>query len=162
MEIQQWPIGRAKPYPNNPRINKTAIIKVADSIRQFGFRQPIIVDKDGVIITGHTRQAAARLLKLKTIPVIVWADATTEQAAKYRLVDNRSSEFATWDLDKLTKEIAAFPSAADLGVWFDIDALLKPPSVVTAHERTRTKNVQAELPQVEPPVCVCPACGHKF
>ena len=103
--IVQMPIDAVKPYPNNPRINKDAIGKVAESIREFGFEQPIVVDKDHVIIVGHTRLEAAKKLKLNEVPVIVADHLTDEQARAYRLADNKTNEFSLWDTDLLISEL---------------------------------------------------------
>ena len=80
MKIQMWKTERVKPYSNNPRVNDSAVQTVAKSIEQFGFRQPIVVDKEGVIVVGHTRWKAARKLGLKTVAVHVATDLTPTQA----------------------------------------------------------------------------------
>lgn len=95
------------PYENNPRNNDTAVNKVADSIKEFGFKVPIIVDKDSVIIAGHTRYKAAKKLGLKEVPVIRAEDLTPEQVKAFRIMDNKSSELATWDYETLLQEIEA-------------------------------------------------------
>ncbi len=105
MKIEMWPVERLRPYVNNPRKNDKAVKKVAESIQQFGFNVPITVDKDGVIATGHTRLKAAILLGLTEVPVIVLADLNEEQIKAWRLVDNKTSEFAEWDFDKLAEEL---------------------------------------------------------
>ena len=105
MEIINYPIDQIKPYHNNPRINKDSVDKVAASIREFGFKQPIVVDKDNVIIVGHTRLKAAKKLKLKEVPVMVADDLTPEQVAAYRLADNKTAEFSIWDDDLLLEEL---------------------------------------------------------
>ncbi len=105
-EIQMMPIGKVKPYHNNPRNNEDAVEKVAASLKEFGFRQPIVVDKDMVIIAGHTRLLAAKQLKMKEVPVLVADDLTDEQVKAYRLADNKTAEFAEWDLAKLDIELA--------------------------------------------------------
>ena len=95
-----------KPYDNNPRNNTEAVKQVKKSLRDFGFQNPIIVDKDMVIICGHTRYEAAKELKLESVPVII-ADVLTDQQVKaFRLVDNKTAEYAEWDYDKLMEEIA--------------------------------------------------------
>jgi len=99
-------IGDVKPYANNPRNNKQAVDKVAASLKEFGFRQPIVVDKDHVVIVGHTRLLAAKKLKMTEVPVLIADDLTDEQVKAYRLADNKTAEFAQWDLDKLTDELA--------------------------------------------------------
>lgn len=94
-----------KPYENNPRLNDLAVDKVAESIKAFGFRNPIIVDKDGVIIAGHTRWKASIKLGLEQVPVIVAKDMTEEQVKAFRIADNKTGEFAEWDYEKLLAEI---------------------------------------------------------
>lgn len=94
-----------KPYENNPRFNDEAVNMVAKSIEDFGFKNPIIVDKDMVIIAGHTRLKAAEKLGLEEVPVIIADDLTQDQANALRLVDNKTAEAATWDFDKLKQEL---------------------------------------------------------
>lgn len=105
MEIIYYDIEKIKPYKNNPRINKESIKQVAESIKQFGFKVPIVVDKDLTIIAGHTRVEASKLLGLKQIPTIIANDISEEQIRAFRLVDNKVAELALWDTEKLKKEI---------------------------------------------------------
>jgi DNA modification methylase len=105
MKIELWPIESVKPYESNPRQNDGAVDAVAASIREFGFRQPIVVDANGVIIVGHTRWKAALKLGLKHVPVHVAKDLTPEQARAYRLADNKLNELAAWDMDLLPLEL---------------------------------------------------------
>ena len=95
-----------RPYERNPRVNDQAVDAVAESLRQFGFRQPIVVDGDGVIVCGHTRWKAARKLGLARAPVHVATDLTPEQVRAYRLADNKTGELAEWDLTILPIEIS--------------------------------------------------------
>ena len=97
MEVKEWPIEEVKPYKNNPRNNDDAVEATANSIREFGWQQPIVVDTDGVIIVGHTRLKAAKKLKLKQVPVTVAENLTDEQVKAYRLADNKTGELADWD-----------------------------------------------------------------
>ena len=115
MEIELWPIDRPLPYAKNPRkIPQSAIDKVAASIKEFGWRQPIVVDADGVVVVGHTRLLAARKLGLLEVPVHVAADLTEAQCRAYRIADNRAGEEARWD-DKLLKlEISELGVLAEL------------------------------------------------
>ena len=108
---EQWPLSRITPYASNPRLNDDAVRAVAESIRTFGFRQPIVVDTEGVIVCGHTRYKAAKHLGLETVPVHVAKDLTPEQIRAYRIADNKSSELAEWDLELLPIELGAI--AAD-------------------------------------------------
>ena len=105
LKVVYLPIGEIVPYENNPRNNEVAVDKVAESIKEFGFQNPIIVDKDKVIIAGHTRLKAAEKLGLKKVPVVIAEDLTEEQARAYRLADNKTGELAIWDLEKLREEI---------------------------------------------------------
>lgn len=94
------------PYENNPRNNDAAVNAVAASIKEFGFKVPIIVDKDGVIVAGHTRRKAAEKLGLKTVPVIMADDLSEKQIKAFRLADNKTAEIADWIPDKLEEELA--------------------------------------------------------
>jgi DNA modification methylase len=117
MKIELWPIDRPKPYPGNPRDNDAAVEVVARSLRAYGFRQPVVVDRDEVVIVGHTRLKAARKLGLTQVPVHVAADLTPEQVRAYRLADNASAEHAAWDYDLLPIEISELQAANyDLGL----------------------------------------------
>ncbi|RIK57258.1 MAG: chromosome partitioning protein ParB [Nitrospira sp.] len=106
MKIEQRKLIDIKPYENNPRLNDTAVDVVAESIKQFGFRQPIVVDGDNVIVVGHTRWKAAQKLGIDKVPVHVARDLTPEQAKAYRIADNKSAELASWNLDLLKIELA--------------------------------------------------------
>ena len=105
MQIEETPVESVKPYAGNPRRNETAVAKVAASIREFGFRQPIVVDEKMVVIAGHTRLAAAKVLGLTTVPVHIAHGLSPEKVRAYRLADNRTNEEAEWDFDKLRAEL---------------------------------------------------------
>ena len=107
-----------RPYERNPRINDQAVDAVAASLAEFGFRQPIVVDADGVIIAGHTRWKAAKKLGLAKVPVHVATDLTPEQVRAYRIADNKSGELAEWDLEILPIELAELREGG-----FDMDLL---------------------------------------
>jgi DNA modification methylase len=111
MKIQLRPVAAIKPYEKNPRLNDVAVDAVAESIRRFGFRQPVVVDADGVIVCGHTRWKAAKKLGLEKIPVHVATDLTPEQIRAYRIADNKTAELATWNLDLLPIELAELQAA---------------------------------------------------
>jgi site-specific DNA-methyltransferase (adenine-specific) len=104
-KIIMMPLGSIKPYENNPRHNESAVDMVAQSIKDFGFKNPIIVDKDNVIIAGHTRLKAAYKLGLTAAPVIVADDLDEDKVKAFRLVDNRTAEVAAWDFAKLEEEL---------------------------------------------------------
>lgn len=105
MEVQNMDIDQVKPYENNPRKNDEAVDAVANSIKDFGWQQPIVVDKDHVIIVGHTRYKAALKLGYKKVPVVVASNLKPEQVKAYRLADNKSGELASWDKKKLNEEL---------------------------------------------------------
>ena len=106
MEIHDISISLLREYDNNPRNNDGAVDAVAESIKQFGFKAPIIVDNDYVIVAGHTRLKAARLLGLDKVPCIVADDLTPEQIKAFRLADNKVGELAGWEIEKLGKELS--------------------------------------------------------
>ena len=105
MKVEYAPINEIKPYENNPRLNDQAVDAVAASIKAFGWRQPIVVDKNGVIVAGHTRYKAAVKMGLDKVPVERADDLTEEQVKAYRLADNKTAELAGWDFSKLEEEL---------------------------------------------------------
>ena len=127
MDVELRPLAEIKPYEKNPRINDDAVDAVAASIKEFGFRQPIVVDEAGVIVVGHTRWKAAKRLGLDTVPVHVARDLTPEQAKAYRIADNKTADLATWDLELLPIELADLKALdIDLSLLgFDDDELAK-------------------------------------
>jgi len=129
MQIEDWLLAKVKPYPNNPRVLRNAAEKVAESIKSFGWRQPIVVDADGFIIAGHARHAAAKLLKLKTVPVHVASDLSEAQVRALRIADNKTATFADWDDARLADELQAIMAGADTVVFTgfaqsELDAIL--------------------------------------
>jgi DNA modification methylase len=118
MKIEKWKISDITPYPGNPRQNDAAVDAVAASIQQFGFRQPVVVDTEGVIIVGHTRWKAAVKLGLEKVPVHVAKDLTPAQIKAYRIADNKTADLATWDFELLPIELADLK-----GVDFDLSML---------------------------------------
>lgn len=105
MTIEEISIESIIPYENNPRNNKAAIPYVKKSIQEFGFKVPIIVDSNNVIVAGHTRYLAALELQMTTIPCVRADDLTDEQIKAFRIADNKVSEYAEWDFDKLLQEL---------------------------------------------------------
>ena len=121
MKIIDLKIDSLKEYKNNPRHNDAAVEAVAESIRQFGFKVPIVVDKDFVIVAGHTRLKAANVLDMKSVPCVIADDLTEEQLKAYRLADNKTAELAEWDFEKLHEELKAL-NAFDMDI-FGFDTL---------------------------------------
>ncbi len=127
MKIELRKLSEIKPYPSNPRVNDSAVDAVAASLREFGWRQPIVVDTDSVIVCGHTRFKAAVKLGLVKVPVHVAKDLTPEQIRAYRIADNQTATLAEWDMDLLPIELADLQAANyDLGLLgFDQDELAR-------------------------------------
>lgn len=115
MKVEEVDVTNIRPYDKNPRKNDEAVSAVAESISKFGFRQPIVVDADGVIICGHTRYKAALSLGMKRVPVHRADGLTPEQVRALRLADNRSAEIATWDTDLLSSELADLLGGGSFG-----------------------------------------------
>lgn len=142
LNIKNVAISTIKPYEYNARRNKKAIKAVAESIKQFGFINPIVVDKDNVIVAGHTRYSAAQLLELDTVPVIVADDLSDEEIRAFRLADNRVAEIATWDKKKLQMELSTIDEDMKVfGFKADDDVLKKEISQCNHH---------------------CPKCGYEW
>lgn len=106
MNIQTIDIKDLKPYEKNPRKNDDAVKYVAESIKQFGFKVPIVIDKDNVIVAGHTRYKACKKLGIEQVPCVIADDLTDEQIKAYRLADNKVSEYAEWDFSLLDEELS--------------------------------------------------------
>lgn len=115
MKIVEMKVADLIPYERNPRHNDEAVDYVAESIKQFGFNVPIVIDKDNTVVCGHTRLKAAKKLKIKTVPCVIKDDLTEEQIRAYRLADNRSAEKATWDIELLDMELAEIETI-DMGL----------------------------------------------
>ena len=153
-----WQPSRCIPYARNARlIPDSAIGKVAASIKEFGFKQPIVVDAENVIIAGHTRLLAAERLGLDAVPVLVADDLTPAQVKAYRLADNRTGQEATWDMELLGIELEDLAGLdIDLSMTgFDASELLMPSDFAPVGE-----DEQPRLDQKNP--VVCPECGHEF
>lgn len=140
MDIVQKRVDEIFPYEKNPRKNDDAVEAVANSIREFGWKQPIVVDRDGVIIVGHTRYKAAKMLGLETVPVLVASDLTDEQAKAYRIVDNKTNEIAEWDFQLLSEELE--------GLDMDMEQFGFVSDTVDLKENPYTREVN--IPQYEP------------
>jgi hypothetical protein len=125
-DVEFVPIDSIKPYPNNPRHNENAIAKVAKSIQEFGWQQPIVIDPKGVIIAGHTRWYAAQSLESSVVPVHTARGLTQNQIRAYRIADNRVAQEATWDDTKLMEELHALVDKIDMNsLGFDPAELLQ-------------------------------------
>lgn len=124
MDISEIKVKELIPYGNNPRLNDDAVEYVMQSIKEFGFRVPVVVDKNNVIVCGHTRVKAAQRLGMKTVPCVVADDLTPEQIRAYRIADNKVSDFSLWDNKKLLEELTEITELdPDLFTGFDIGDL---------------------------------------
>lgn len=153
MQIHDISISLLREYDNNPRNNDGAVDAVAESIREFGFKVPIVVDSDNVIVCGHTRVKGARKLGMETVPCIIADDLTPEQIRAFRLADNKTAELAGWDFAKLEEELSSISDQFDMSVFgfdetedIDIDGFFE----------------DAEQKEKEPKRIQCPHCGEWF
>lgn len=149
MQIVMKQLSELTPYARNPRKNRHAIDAVAASIRDFGFKVPIVIDKDGVIVAGHTRFAAAQQLGMTEVPVIIADDLTPAQIKAFRLADNKTGELADWDFELLDEELAEIDfEMTEYGFedtefdWADVADIEKEGYTEPEHDRLR-----------------CPMCG---
>lgn len=129
MEVIDKKIEELTPYAKNPRKNDQAVNAVAASIREFGFKVPIVIDSAGVIVAGHTRMKAALLLGLETVPCVVADDLTEDQIKAFRLADNKTAELAEWDLALLDEEIAELTDIDMSQFGFDTQLVAAAPEI---------------------------------
>ena len=127
MKVEQIKIEEILPYDQNPRDNSAAVEKVADSIKEFGWQQPIVVDEEKIILAGHTRHLAALSMGVKEVPVLIAKGLTEAQKKAYRIVDNKTSELAEWDKELLKSEFLALQELDfDLNLTgFDLDEIAR-------------------------------------
>lgn len=150
LEIKYIPINEIKPYKNNPRLNEEAIPYVMNSIKEFGFKNPIILDKNNVIVAGHTRLESAKRLDMKEVPVIYADDLTEEQIKAFRLADNKVAEKSLWDYAKLDEELDSI---------LDIDMSMFDFNINTDDLELDYDN-ENEVENINKKLCKCPKCGH--
>lgn len=149
MNVVYKKIEDVRPYDNNPRENEAAVPYVLNSIKEFGFKVPIVIDKDNVIVCGHTRYEAAQELGYKEIPCVVADNMTEQQIKMFRLVDNKTHEFSKWDFSKLNEELDSI---------FDINMEDFGFTDISIPE---TPEVQEKEEHEARTVC-CPKCGYEF
>ena len=127
LQIEYIPISEIIPYRKNPRKNDKAVDVVAKSIKEFGFKNPIILDKNNEVIAGHTRLRAAKQLKMKEVPIIWAEDLDEEQIKSFRIMDNKSAEYSNWNFDLLKEEFEGLESLEFTGFTeAEIDKILNP------------------------------------
>lgn len=154
MKIVSKKLTDITPYENNPRRNDAAVEYVANSIREFGFKQPIVIDRDGVTVAGHTRYKAAQKLGLDEVPCVMADDLTPEQVKAYRLADNKVGEASQWDFDLLDIELDKITDI-DMSDFGFTDIALTDELIDEYFENDSVK-------EKEPTVIVCPLCGGQF
>lgn len=159
MRVVNKLLAELKPYEHNPRNNESAVDAVAASIEQFGFKVPIIIDQDGVIIAGHTRLKAAQRLGIEKVPCVIADDLTPEQVRAFRLADNKVGEIADWDDDKLAEEFALLAGVIDLEQFG-----------FRAEDFRNDDELESEFSEGDAPgakektrkIVKCPNCGQEF
>lgn len=159
MKIEQWPLDRPIPYARNARkISDAAITKVAASLKEFGWRQPIVVDAEGVVVVGHSRLLAAKRLGMSKVPVHVATELSPEQVRAYRLMDNRSHEETEWDKELLSLELGELKGLNfDLDLTgFDLNEVDGYLRGVSSPEDFKEFNEDIEVEHQ------CPKCGYRF
>ena len=139
MEVRNLKIDEIKPYENNPRDNLDAVDATANSIKEFGWQQPIVVDKDMVIIAGHTRYLAAKKLGYDTVPVVVASNLSDEQVRAYRLADNKTGELAEWDFKLLDTELQDILDIDMSDFGFELD--------ISEDEEVKEDDFDEEVPE---------------
>lgn len=164
MNITEKKITELKPYENNPRNNAEAVEYVANSIKEFGFKVPIVIDKNGVIVAGHTRYEAAKVLGLEFVPVVIADDLTDKQIKAFRVADNKTAEKASWDYPKLAEEIEGIELDFDLKDFgfgeFELDVL----KGQNDFDEDALDDLFTDAPgkEKEPKKIQCPHCGEWF
>ena len=145
ISIEEWCLDSLTPDPKNPRKNDAAVPGVKESIKTFGFRVPIVIDKEGHIIAGHTRAKAARELGLEKVPCIVADQLSEKQLKAFQLADNKTGEYAKWDNALLIQELDDLSGVFDMTVFgFNL------------------KPSKSEKKEKDPQWVICPRCGARM
>lgn len=167
MKVEYVPLSRLMPYARNPRKNDTSVNAVAASIREFGFRNPIIVDGAGTVIAGHTRLKAAKMLGMDKVPIVRADDLTEEQANAFRLADNKAQELSSWDFSLLMDELTDI-DGIDMEQFGFAYGEEEEPHERRKTEGSRTSNlddgyeIDIDSFGEEEFACECPECGFRF
>ena len=161
MNIVELQIDEIVPYKDNPRVNKDAINVVKNSLSKFGWQQPLVLDKDKEIVVGHTRYYAAHELGMKKIPCLIATDLDAEKIKAYRIMDNKSSEYASWNYGLLTKEMQDILELGGLDLTYtgfsdrEIENMIDDIDV-----EIQADDEVARMDELN--LITCPSCGHKF
>ena len=160
IKIIEKSIDELVPYENNARINDKAVDVVANSIKEFGFKNPCIIDRNNVIVAGHTRVLACKKLGIDKVPCIVADDLTEEQIKAFRIADNSSAQIAEWDLDKLQEEIQNLNfDFYELGLQEQLDEIS---NNLIKQETTNNEYGEQKLKENNITFHTCPNCGCEF
>ena len=154
MQIIYKKLEELHPYKNNPRRNDKAVDAVANSIQEFGFKVPAVINKSGEIIAGHTRYKAAKKLGMKEIPCIIADDLTEEQIRAFRIADNKVGEMAGWDFDLLDEELEKM-SYIDMEKFGFFDSGVSDEDIEKFFEESDKKESNIKT-------VICPYCGEKI
>ena len=163
VNIKNIKVSDLKPYENNPRNNEGAVAYLVNSIKSFGFKVPIVIDKDNVIVAGHTRWLAAQELGLEEVPCLIADDLTPKQIKAFRIADNKIAEKSSWDFAKLAEEVDALGDVdlTDFGFGeFEIDVLKNGAEI----DNSTLDDIFSDAPakEKEPKKVQCPHCGEWF
>lgn len=157
MEIRMIDVSELIPYENNPRNNHNAVESVANSIKQFGFKVPIVITKDNVIVAGHTRLLASQKLGIEKVPCIVADDLSEQQIKAFRLADNKAGELANWDYINLQQELEQLCDDFDMSNFgFDLEDNI--PLDLSEFET----DVVKEKKEPKKKIVKCPHCNEEF
>ena len=164
LKVETWPIERLVPYCRNPRKNDEQVDRMASAIKEFGFRIPVVAKSDGSVVDGHLRLKAAQKLGMKEVPVALADELTDAQVKAFRLLANKSANWAQWDEDLLKLELQDLQDMAydleltgfdesELGdIWDGEDVNFSPDEDSEA----------VRLDKKDPKIVTCPSCGNTF
>ena len=164
MKIESWPIDKPIPYARNARtLSPHAVDKVAASIKEFGWQQPIVVDTEGVVIAGHTRLLAAKQLGFTEVPVYVASELTPQQVKAYRLTDNRVAQETSWDYELLAIELEELSEFnLDISITgFDSDEI-EGMTMAEPEINEYSAELDDDRDPPEPNYIQCPRCQHRW
>ncbi len=163
LKVETWPIERCIPYCRNPRKNDEQVDRMASAIREFGFRIPIVAKSDGSVVDGHLRLKAAQKLGLKEVPVALADELTEAQVKAFRILANKSANWAEWEPDLLKLELEDLQD-----MDFDLELTgFELPEVddILGNGADFDPDENAEVPhldETQPKTATCPHCGHVF
>lgn len=164
MKIEYKKIGDLKPYAKNPRKNDDAVDYVANSIKEFGFIVPVVIDNKNVIVAGHTRYKAAKKLEIEDIPCIIADDLTEKQINAFRLIDNKTQELSSWDYGKLIEELKDLVDDIDMTqfAFAPVGDDKEDENIIASQDLDEGEELSLDDFSDETFNCTCPCCGFKF